>query len=846
MRLLIDMQGAQTAFSKHRGVGRYTIELVSALIKTCPKEHEIMLAVNGAFPESVKEIHDKFDCLVGYENIKVWQQFFDTAVVDIKNKARIEAGELWRETFLNGLEADIIFSTNLQEGLFDAAVTSVKLISSNALYCTTLHDVTPLLYSDQYLASEMVKKWYMEKINFVKQSDIVLTDSQFSKGKIHELLDIPLEDIYVIYCAINTAIFRKLDILETDRKDFLKRFGIEHEYIMYTGGTDLHKNLERLYRAYAKLPRVLQDKYQIVMVGKELKKEEDTQRLLLNKIGISEKVVFTGFVSDEDLVMLYNCCKIFVFPSISEGFGIPPLEAMSCGAVTLAANATSLPEVVGIEAALFNPYDVDEMAEKIKNVLLNEKLQENIRQKEMEQAKNFSWENSADKLWGVLERYTQKITKKIYDGIYIADEIVERINKMELKSLLSDEDKKAIAMSVAESIPAKQKRIPRIYLDASATVYQDDKTGIQRVTRAICNEIINMEIENYQIEIVYTNPMDMEFYRANELTAKILDKKSNTKEDVWIEFLAGDILLFLDIHPSVAVTHISKIRFLIDKGVKIYYLIHDILPVLRPDCFNDFFVKEFRDNYLLSVLKTKGVICNSKTTAQSVYDFIKREKIAVNNFSIGWFHLGADISKSLPSKGIPPEAQKVFSAMAENMTFLMIGTIEPRKGHKQMYRVFNTLWNKYGFAGNLIIVGRKGWQVDDFIEQMQENCQYNKKLFWLEGISDEYLEKLYSEADCLIAASEGEGFGLPLIEAAQHNISVMARDISIFREVAGENAFYFSGSDDNIVQAVLEWTGLYKDNQQPKSGKMSYLTWRESAKKLLDVIVNDNWWKHLE
>jgi glycosyltransferase involved in cell wall biosynthesis len=114
---------------------------------------------------------------------------------------------------------------------------------------------------------------------------------------------------------------------------------------------------------------------------------------------------------------------------------------------------------------------------------------------------------------------------------------------------------------------------------------------------------------------------------------------------------------------------------------------------------------------------------------------------------------------------------------------------------------------------------------------------FDKKLFWLAGISDEYLEKIYKASTCLIAASEGEGFGLPLIEAAQHKISIVARDIPVFREVAGEHAYYFAGlAAEDLAGAIQQWLALHASDDAPGSDAMPWLTWKQSARQLIDVV----------
>jgi glycosyltransferase involved in cell wall biosynthesis len=110
-------------------------------------------------------------------------------------------------------------------------------------------------------------------------------------------------------------------------------------------------------------------------------------------------------------------------------------------------------------------------------------------------------------------------------------------------------------------------------------------------------------------------------------------------------------------------------------------------------------------------------------------------------------------------------------------------------------------------------------------------------LLWLEGVSDEYLEHLYNHSDCLIAASYGEGFGLPLIEAAQYKLPIIARDLPVFREVAGEHAWYFSGaSAQEMAQSLTEWLTLFEQNRHPQSGQMPWLTWKGSARQLIGEI----------
>ena len=154
-----------------------------------------------------------------------------------------------------------------------------------------------------------------------------------------------------------------------------------------------------------------------------------------------------------------------------------------------------------------------------------------------------------------------------------------------------------------------------------------------------------------------------------------------------------------------------------------------------------------------------------------------------------------------------------------------------------MLKAFDDLWAKH-IDANLVLIGKQGWMMLPFAQHLRKHPEFNKRLIWLEAISDEYLEKIYAASSCLIAASEGEGFGLPLIEAASHHLPIVARDLPVFREVASEHAYYFSGlSGEDLSNALNDWLGLFARNEAPKSDQMPHLTWSESCQQILPLII---------
>jgi glycosyltransferase involved in cell wall biosynthesis len=271
--------------------------------------------------------------------------------------------------------------------------------------------------------------------------------------------------------------------------------------------------------------------------------------------------------------------------------------------------------------------------------------------------------------------------------------------------------------------------------------------------------------------------------------------------------------------------------------VQVSFVVYDLIPVKFGNTYPPGF-KEGHADWLKVVAKADSAICISRAVADDLAKwFANNVPNCTSETNIRWFHLGADLDTSSPSTGLPDDAHQVLQQLSRAPSFLMVGTVEPRKGHGQVLDAFDKLWAK-GLYFNLIVVGKEGWMVDALAERFRQHPELYKRLHWLEGVSDEYLLKVYASASCLLAASQEEGFGLPLIEAARHKIPIIARDISVFREVAGDHAFYFDSKEPaELAQAIKEWVGLYENGKHPCSDTMPWLTWEQSAQQLLNVVI---------
>ena len=156
-----------------------------------------------------------------------------------------------------------------------------------------------------------------------------------------------------------------------------------------------------------------------------------------------------------------------------------------------------------------------------------------------------------------------------------------------------------------------------------------------------------------------------------------------------------------------------------------------------------------------------GLVCISDAVVEDVKKYISKNKLSMPRV-IKSIKLGYDIKASKPSCGLDKNSLEVLDKICSKPTFIMVGTLEPRKGHDATIRAFETLWRK-GLDINLVIAGKVGWMVDELYESIEKHEENGKRLIYLKFISDEMLEEIYKNSICLIAASRAEGFGLPLV-----------------------------------------------------------------------------------
>ena len=385
-----------------------------------------------------------------------------------------------------------------------------------------------------------------------------------------------------------------------------------------------------------------------------------------------------------------------------------------------------------------------------------------------------------------------------------------------------------------------ERHYPRrqLLVDISELVQRDSRTGIQRVVRSVLKEWLKNPPNGFTVEPVYVS-VEKPYHYARQFAAQFMGKSTKGHVDEPITYMPGDIFFGLDLNHHAPRVHQAFLQSMCLAGVDVRFMVYDLLPVQFPHFWEpQHQVHLVVAEWMTVVAKLGGAVCISKAVADDFAAWMQNSNLVRSRpFKLDWFHLGADTDNSVPSKGLPDDANAVLMAIQQRPGFLMVGTLEPRKGHVQVLDAFEQLWGA-GADINLVIVGKHGWMVESLMERMRGHHELGKRLFWLEGISDEYLEKVYAASTCLIAASYGEGFGLPLIEAAQHKLPIIARDIPVFREVAGEHAYYFqAATDQELVVALSDWLTIYAESKHPRSDDMALQTWKESAAQISQIIV---------
>jgi glycosyltransferase involved in cell wall biosynthesis len=259
----------------------------------------------------------------------------------------------------------------------------------------------------------IIGKLFSEKL--IRKADRIITDAQFTAKYLQDELKISAEKLSVIPLAAGEQ-YRPHSKQES-AKYIAQRYGTSERYILTVGTVEPRKNIESLLRSFALLIKRPGFDYQLLIAGMKAWKDSGIY-VVFDKLNLTEHVRFLGYVPDEDMPKLYSGATAFVLPSLYEGFGLPPLEAMACGTPVVVSNRSSLPEVVGNSGCYVDPYNINDIAQGIYRVVTEGSLRQKLIASGLERAKEFSWHKTAEKTLRVFEElYSMKKVKKVEERL---------------------------------------------------------------------------------------------------------------------------------------------------------------------------------------------------------------------------------------------------------------------------------------------------------------------------------------------------------------------------------------------------------------------------------------------
>jgi glycosyltransferase involved in cell wall biosynthesis len=242
---------------------------------------------------------------------------------------------------------------------------------------------------------------WRSSLKFIKnRTSVMICVSESTKNDCIKLLNIPEKRLRVIPLSADEQ-YKPLKNKKQIHDELKQEYNIDFPFILFVGTLEKRKNVPTLLKSFYKLKKSKVEHKLVVVGGKGWKYTKIFD--LIEELNLKNEVIFTDYVSDKYLVKLYNAADLFVYPSLYEGFGLPPLEAMACGCPVITSNTSSLPEVVGDAGIMINPNDIDGLTESMLKILTDNQLREEMSRKSLERAKIFSWKKTAKETWKVYE-----------------------------------------------------------------------------------------------------------------------------------------------------------------------------------------------------------------------------------------------------------------------------------------------------------------------------------------------------------------------------------------------------------------------------------------------------------
>lgn len=826
MRVWVDGQCLQT-LSRRRGIGRYVLEWLREL-SLADNGVDVHVSLNAAMASEAIFARRLLGGIVDADRIHCWHGANQSG----EGRAGMTSGRLFSQAALNYhvacIAPDIAVSASPFEGMADCAVPYVPVNGPTPFRNVAIfYDAIPHRMSETYLASPPVKAVYDRRLMGLRSFDGLLAISEYAEREARSFVP------QIAVQNIMAAVHRDFEsYVKADHSGIKIEFDRKKPSVLYVGGFDARKNVGRLIEAFGLMPANMIGRVQFIVIGDMDAEVRGNLRNQWQACGLPENNLFLlGYRSDLELAAYYCVVDLLVQPSLLEGFGLTALEAMTCGTPVIASNTGALPEVVGDPSRLFDPESPQDICRAMMGDLTaNAASRAKQSKAAKERSKLFSWTNSAERSVAMFQSLLAPAKDETHSSADARKSAIRTAEELKIAP-----DTAALFLAAAHTRPSPGGR--RIFIDISATTVEDHKTGIQRVVKNIAQSIgPDFETESgTTVEYIFLDD-DRGFFRL-DLTGAFEPGPVEITETAPIIFGVGDTIIMLDSTWAYHTLHYGVLQAARMRGARVVTVLYDLVPLMQSS-FCDPGMPIVFNAWLRTALKySDAFMCISEAVAKELKSVLGSVRYPMPKL-IGHWPLGADFLLA-KEKGVKP----VRSRKAARPMFLTVGTVEPRKGHATILSAFDRLWSG-GEDVELHIVGKIGWNNAHVEERIRTHKEFDRRLFWHVGISDTQLMALYRDCDALITASFAEGFGLPIVEAAQFGKPVIASDIAVFREVskaAGHASFFIPGRPDELERAILEFLEAPPSAADLKAAKPQWPTWEESAKLLLQAVEHERW-----
>lgn len=734
MRLLVDMIGAQSA-SRYRGIGHYTRGFVKGLIASAG-EHEVYLAVCANLAESAEAIKTEFRELVSEERIVGYHVLDGISFIDPANVWRRRASELVCDTAFSSCEPDVVLVSSIFEGYAEDAVTSDAAACKPAVRAVLSYDLIPLRQPDQYLADAGVNAWYREKLGLFSSFDLFLAISQAAAEDIRQYID-PKGTIVPVMAAAD-------EFSDAGNKEplgeVLRRLRISRPYFIYTATYEPRKNFERLIEAFATFARTSPIPFQFVLVTSDHLAQRSQIEEEVGRVGLrADDVVITGHVDHATLKHLYRNAQAMVYPSLIEGFGLPILEAMHCGTAVVCSNTSSMPEIVGLKEAMFDPTSSQAIATIMKRLAEDDAFHHRLKMNSVRRRNLFSWTATGTKAWSAFE-------ESIAYNVHARPRRNQRWARY--RTLVNE----IAAIDLPSGVAGPSDRDLRCLANAIGA----NEAGYTRIkSRAPLGTDMVWRLEG---------PFDSSYSLAlvNRETARALRRQGVDVELVSTEG-PGDYLPNLAYlereHPDIlALYQMPQVQ----SPGRPRAVSRNLYPPRVDDMGGDWntlhqyaweesrFPSEWVDKFNLHL---DGITCLSAHVLKILQDSGVVVPMAVSGGGVDhWERIEAASSQDWPGKGF---------------RFLHVSSCFPRKGADVLLTAYGQAFRR---ADNVTLIIKTfinpHSSVADELERLRrDDPDYPDVVLLTDDLSEVSLKALYQHCHVFVAPSRAEGFGLPLAEA---------------------------------------------------------------------------------